>query len=336
MGEAGTELEWQTLADLAKGAALPPEIFKAQFGGPFLLEINPEQAQVASGETRGFDPGKVGEVAGPSLQSSQILNLGQGGQLVIGRGEGSNLRVRHPSVSDRHAMLERIGPLWAIKDAGSKNGTYLNGKRLGPDEQLPLKFGTKLMMGEAQFLFLGPDDCYELLQELIKEPRIRPRSIAKFRADFKAAGTPEKILEDFPGPFLVVQAPAGRDAEANVSSNTITLSREELAKTVNRNVADAIFDLSRHNLVRIGRATVTQIHLPLGAISNLHAALVREADHWVLQDLGAKNGTYIWGDKVEGRRPLESGSEITLGNIKSIFFNTPDFVTYASQRDTLS
>jgi pSer/pThr/pTyr-binding forkhead associated (FHA) protein len=331
-------MEWLTLAELSKGAALPIELFRTQYGGPFLLELNPE-TPVATGETRGFDPDLVRNDMGPSLKQSQILSFSAGSTLlVLGRGEGSQLRVSHASVSDRHCQFERIGPIWSIRDVGSKNGTFLNGRRLGPDEQSPLKFGTKLMMGEAQFLFLGPDDCYELLQELCKEPRIRPRSMGKFKTDFKAAGTAEKILEQFPGPFLVVQAPtSGGDAGGPVSTNTVTLSREELAKAnaKNGNVADAVFDLSRHTLVRIGRATVTQIHIPLGAISNLHAALVREDGKWFVQDLGAKNGTYLWGERLDGRRELESGTELHLGNIKTIFFNTEDFVTYAGNRDII-
>jgi len=97
-----------------------------------------------------------------------------------------------------------------------------------------------------------------------------------------------------------------------------------------------VFDLSKHNIVRIGRATVTQIHLPIGAISSLHAALVRNGDvGWYVQDLGAKNGTYLWGEKLEDKKEVESGTEITFGNIKSIFFNTEDLLTYALHRDTL-
>ena len=112
--------------------------------------------------------------------------------------------------------------------------------------------------------------------------------------------------------------------------------REELRRSVNKNVTDAVFDLSRHSLVRIGRATLTQIHLPLGAISNLHAALSRgEEGSWSIQDIGSKNGTYLWGERITSSEGITSGSEIVLGNIKAIFFNTEDLVTYALHRDTL-
>lgn len=334
-------MEWQTLAELARDcAALPKAGFKARYAAPFLLELNPEGGSIdtSNGETRDFDPDRLkGNGLSPDLKTSRILNLAEGEAFVVGRSPECDIVVGHDTVSDRHCKFECFGSIWAIGELGSKNGTFLNGRKLGPSEQSPLKFGTKILLGEAQFLFLSTDDAFDLIQDLSKEPRIRPRSLGKYRAEFKAAGDAETVRREFPGPFLVVQAPKGREsAGTTVSSNTITLSQEELKKGVNQNVTDAVFDLANHNLVRIGRATVTQIHLPLGAISNLHAALIRgENGTWSIQDLGAKNGTYLWGERLEGKAELESGTEIMLGNIKSIFFDTEDLLTYALHRDTL-
>lgn len=330
-------MEWQTLAQLAKGsAAMTKEGFRAQFPAPFLIELNPEAGALGGGETRAFSP-QVAEELKPSLSNSQIINLSDGQSFVVGRAEEAGIRCLQESVSAQHCQLERFGTMWSVKDAGSKNGTVVNGQQLRPTDQIPLKFGSKIQLGQAQFLFLSPDEAYELVQELSKEPRIRPRSLGKYQSDF-AGVSPEKLMEEFQGPFLVVQAPQGRDAApaaGPVSTNTVTLSAEDLKKGVNKNVADAVFNLSNHNVVRIGRGTITQIHLPLGAVSALHCILIREDGKWVVQDMGSKNGTYVWGERVEGRRDLESGMEIMLGNIKSIFFNTEDLVTYAVHRDTL-
>lgn len=331
-------MEWQTLAELAKGsAALPKEAFKAKYPNPFLLELDPEAGEaIAGGETRDFNPERLKGGASPSLTKSRILVF-DADSLLAGRSGECNIRCTHETVSDQHCKFESFGSIWSVSDVGSKNGTFLNGRRLNANEQSPLKFGTKILLGEAQFLFLSSDDAFDLIQDLSREPRIRPRSLGKYRQDFKDASSAEVVQEQFPGPFLVVQAPKGREGGGGpVSSNTVTLSQEELTKTVNKNVTDAVFDLSKHTLVRIGRATVTQIHLPVGAISNLHAALVRNDDGtWSIQDLGAKNGTYLWGNRLEGGQVLESGTEIILGNIKSIYFSTQDLLTYALHRDTL-
>lgn len=333
-------IEWQTLATLAREtAALPKKGFEGKYSAPFLLELNPESGEISTGETAGYDPSKINGELSPSLNSSKILHFGEGGAFTIGRSDGCNITCNHETVSETHCSFAAFGSIWAIKDEGSKNGTFVNGRKMKVNEQSPLKFGTKIMLGSAQFLFLSSEGCYELVQELSKEPRIRPRSLGKLLSDFKQAGAPDQIHEQFPGPFLVVQAPSGRDPAAKGStvtdSNTITLSAEELKKSVNKNVTDAVFDLSKHNLVRIGRATVTQIHLPLGAISNLHAALVRDDGKWKIQDLGAKNGTYLWGDRLDGTKELESGTEIMLGNIKSMFFETEQLLAYATHRDSL-
>lgn len=341
---ADTAMDWITLSDLTRqNAALPKEVFAARHPAPFLLELNPESGDLYAGETRDFDARKALEgnsQLSPSLSTSLIINFAAGELFVLGRGEDCQLRVTQPSVSERHCQFERVGTLWSLQDLGSRNGTFLNGRRLERGEQSPLRLGSKIIAGEAQFLFMGTDDCYDLIQELSKEPRIRPLSLAKYRASFKAASQ-EELRRQFPGPFLIVQAPKGPPIGgppvpgAPVSSNTITLTADQLKKGVDQNVADAVFNLGGHNLVRIGRASVSQIHLPLPAISNLHAALIREGDEWFIQDLGAKNGTYLWGEKLEGRKKLESGSEIMLGNIKSIFFGLEDLVTYTTHRDTL-
>ncbi len=340
-------MDWLTLADITKQcAALPEALFSERFGAPFLLELNPDDRALedVNSQTLRLDPSKVESATGadysPDVDKSRLAHFGAGETFLAGRKEEAcDIVVKHPTMSKQHARFEAIGSLWSVTDLGSTNGTFLNGQQLGPNQQTPLKFGSKLVLGEAQFLFLSSDDCYEMIQSLTKEPRLRPRSLAKYKSEFKGAGDAESVLTKFPGPFLVVQAPSGRDAAAptgDLSGNTVQLSEEELKKSVNKNVADAIFDLSKHTLVRIGRASVTQIHLPLRAISTLQCALIREQDAtWSIQDLGGRNGTYVWGKKLSDRETLDSGSEIMLGNIKAIFFNTEDMVTYAVHRDTL-
>ncbi|MBL4848701.1 MAG: FHA domain-containing protein [Planctomycetes bacterium] len=335
-------VHWQSLASLSKAnAALPKEVFAERHPSPFLLELESEQGDLEAGATRAFDVSAVkdGEIS-PTLQKSKIIYLdGQG--FVIGREATCDIQINHDTISEAHCRFDCFGSIWAIKDEGSKNGTFVNGRQLKSNEQSPLKFGTKIRLGSSQFLFLSTEGAFDLIQDLSREPRIRPRSLGKYRSEFKELVTTEAVEAKFRGPFLVIQAPGGRDPAASakgVDSNTITLTEEDLKKSVNKNVTDAIFDLSNHNLVRIGRATVTQIHLPLGAISNLHAALIRGEDEtWKIQDLGAKNGTHLWGERLppQGCRQIDSGTEVTFGNIKAIFFFAEDLLTYALHRDSL-
>ncbi len=53
------------------------------------------------------------------------------GQFHIGRAESCEIRVDHPSISARHAILERREDgVLEIADLGSSNGTFLNGERV--------------------------------------------------------------------------------------------------------------------------------------------------------------------------------------------------------------
>jgi FHA domain len=52
-------------------------------------------------------------------------------QLIVGRASASDLVLPVPSVSASHALVRWSAPHWTLVDLGSRNGTYLNGKRLG-------------------------------------------------------------------------------------------------------------------------------------------------------------------------------------------------------------
>ena len=52
-------------------------------------------------------------------------------RVVVGRGADCDFRIDHESVSRRHAELWRDGEHWRVIDLGSKNGTFLDGSRVG-------------------------------------------------------------------------------------------------------------------------------------------------------------------------------------------------------------
>lgn len=50
---------------------------------------------------------------------------------TIGRIPSCHIVVRHPLTSRLHARIVRQGPRYVLADAGSANGTYINGRRIG-------------------------------------------------------------------------------------------------------------------------------------------------------------------------------------------------------------
>jgi pSer/pThr/pTyr-binding forkhead associated (FHA) protein len=76
--------------------------------------------------------------------------------LTIGRGEGADIQLHWDhDVSRAHASLERVGGVWAISDDGlSRNGTFVNGERVGSRQRL--RDGDVLRVGSTALLFRDP------------------------------------------------------------------------------------------------------------------------------------------------------------------------------------
>lgn len=64
-------------------------------------------------------------------------------QMIIGRGGDSQILIDDRQVSRHHAMIEHSVDGYALKDLGSKNGTFLNGEPIGSEAQL-LKDGDEV------------------------------------------------------------------------------------------------------------------------------------------------------------------------------------------------
>jgi pSer/pThr/pTyr-binding forkhead associated (FHA) protein len=69
----------------------------------------------------------------------------------------------------------------------------------------------------------------------------------------------------------------------------------------------------------IGRSPETDVFLDDVTVSREHATLVRRGGHWLLDDSGSLNGTYVNRQRVDSHR-LEDGDELQIGKFKLTFF----------------
>jgi DNA-binding NtrC family response regulator len=117
-----------------KVVSLPP--------GPVLyLALHCDHPATASSRHLLADVDAVSIGRGPSRSNSRIAEGGVR-QLV--------LYVADDWMSGRHARLRRSGERWIVEDAGSRNGTLLNGQ---PCSRAVLKDGDVLELGHTIFLF---------------------------------------------------------------------------------------------------------------------------------------------------------------------------------------
>jgi pSer/pThr/pTyr-binding forkhead associated (FHA) protein len=72
-----------------------------------------------------------------------------GGRIVLGRSDGSDVRLPDPTVSQRHASIRAQGADYAIVDEGSTNGTWVGGVKLGPHTPRLVKSGDLVRVGRV-------------------------------------------------------------------------------------------------------------------------------------------------------------------------------------------
>jgi transcriptional regulator with GAF, ATPase, and Fis domain len=93
------------------------------------------------------------------LEGTARFRIGSADTVVLGRGEratltrdGSSVRIDIPDgrMSGTHARLQRVLGEWMLEDAHSKNGTFLDGRRV---DQAPLRDGALLELGHSFLLF---------------------------------------------------------------------------------------------------------------------------------------------------------------------------------------
>src|SRR5262245_53799798 len=68
---------------------------------------------------------------------------------VIGRAWLADQGIADTEVSGAHVRFDRRGGVSRVADAGSRNGTWVNGSKLGPSDVVPLEDGAVLRLGRT-------------------------------------------------------------------------------------------------------------------------------------------------------------------------------------------
>ena len=135
------------------------------------------QSGMASDElnsTQIFEPSKS---MGASLSASESLKhavypLVKGeypatprGAYYIGRINGNDMIMPDYAISKRHAIIDVDDGTYYLRDAGSTNGTKINGSRLAK-KRVILKDKDVIGFARYEFTFLYPKSLYKMLREV--------------------------------------------------------------------------------------------------------------------------------------------------------------------------
>ena len=129
--------------------------------------VCPECGAGLSEPTASFEPVGVAAPQTPAMPASEgpVLVVRKGpqpgerffidrGRLSIGRDPESDIFLNDITVSRAHAVIECEADVVSVKDAGSLNGTYVNGEVV---DSTVLSSGDVVQIGTFQMLFIsGP------------------------------------------------------------------------------------------------------------------------------------------------------------------------------------
>lgn len=190
-----------------------------------------------------------------------------GGRIVIGRSDGSDVRLPDPSVSLRHASIRAQGAEYALVDEGSTNGTWVGGVKLGPHTPRLVKSGDLVRVGRVWLeLVVGhkaPTPDLGLAT--------RDLALALVRNAMDAMGDDTRA--------------AVRVAEGPDMGAELRLVEEGRAYV-------------------IGRAEQCDLPLADEDASREHAAVMRRGAQILLRDLGSRNGVYLGDTRLAPEREM--------------------------------
>lgn len=199
-------------------------------------------------------------------------------RVVLGRGEGCDVRLPDPTISHRHASLRQRGTDYIIVDEASTNGTFVGPVRLPPHTPRVVRSGDLVRLGRVWL---------ELRIEQVlptQQPQLATREIALglIASALAVEGTATAV---------VVTVEAGPDA----------------GKTVELGEVDRPYVLGR------GAGVALAFEDP--DVSRRHVELRRRGGKLLVRELGSKNGACLDATPLvaDQETAWKRGVKLTLG-----------------------
>ncbi|MCI0586562.1 MAG: FHA domain-containing protein [Planctomycetes bacterium] len=152
---------------------------------------------------------------------------------VLGRAAHCSVRIDEESVSREHARLYERDGAWHVVDLNSRNGTFLNGRRVTKGEVRP---GDELAVGRVRLRFAA-DAPEEAVVEEIELEDLAATAVVPLREE---APAPRLAPAPRPGPVLPVSPPATPPPAAASPPPRPAPSGKTLPSGVRRTAAGAI------------------------------------------------------------------------------------------------
>ncbi|MBN1944970.1 MAG: FHA domain-containing protein [Bradymonadales bacterium] len=270
----------------------------------------------------------------------------------VGSKRDNELVFQRPTVSGYHARIfqEEKTDRWMLEDLGSTNGTYLRGAKLVPGSPVEVKAGDLVFLGKTFHFTVSeeilsrarPFDQGEIKRlEHTPPGESAPTPLAELELPLvpDLPATPPGGRVTVPGRQGPLLSPLSRPrpvpwSGAPSPTEETLVGREgvELTLELPPEVLSRVSEEGRSRLaggsprlqatpppppdapsISIGYADDNTVQLKNPVVSGHHARLYRVEDHYVLEDQGSTNGTWVGGERIT-RLWVTADDQFSVGN----------------------
>jgi pSer/pThr/pTyr-binding forkhead associated (FHA) protein len=219
-----------------------------------------------------------------------------GDTVRIGRDPHSDVLCDNTNVSRQHAEVVFSGSVWKLRDVGSAQGTWRDGRRVDAVDirgTVQVSLG-KEGRGEVLSLEAAAADSGNWVQPT-EVPGMAPIEPTRIVGAGSAGGVAEGTV------IVGAGSPAHRPggplrADAVVGATVVT------GDVLNLECAGRSYSFTPGRDIRIGRDDDCDVVSSNPTVSRLHARLTHDGSGWTLRDDGSSGGTYVDGKRVTEQR----------------------------------
>lgn len=216
----------------------------------------------------------------------KLYELSQGNITTIGRMVDNDICIVSPVVSKYHAKVDAVGDAYILTDLKSKNGTYVNDRRI---ESKFLEHNDKILIGTHLLLFRYRDG----------EPRFKPNR--RFERGMVLESTQGAASEDVG--IRLESAPQAEEKRAVL----MVLSGGGEAIPIDK------------NLLRIGKNPQSDIVVKGISVGQTAATITRRPEGYFLSYIEGLSKPKVNGQTVGDSVQLNDFDRIDIGGLKLQF-----------------
>jgi pSer/pThr/pTyr-binding forkhead associated (FHA) protein len=235
--------------------------------------------------------GEAGPNATLSVEGGQTIQLG--GLTRIGRRPEMDLVLADTMVSGAHAEVRLIGEVYAVADAGSRNGTFVNEQQIAAPTTLA--DGDTIRVGSTKIAFAQPQPA----------PVPAPAPSPSVSAEPESEIPPSPVGPAVSGLFV---RPESLE-ETGIPGTGISGALEGGGRR---------YELLGSQ-ISLGRDPEADVSIEDPAVSYTHAQITLHGGALYLRDLGSRNGTWVNAQLVTTPHPLRDGDVVHLGETDLTF-----------------